>query len=55
MSLQDLPEVPTAVPSAEDKEEILDLPDVPTKAPVATEVVADKAQAASARKGYFLL
>lgn len=59
MSLQDLPEVPTLVPSVEENEEKLDLPDVPTKAPVATEVVADKAQEASvgvssARKGYSL-
>ncbi|KAK9287897.1 hypothetical protein L1049_016340 [Liquidambar formosana] len=44
ITLQDLPKVPTAVPSSEEKED-LGLPDVPTKAP---EVVADDAEIAAA-------
>ncbi|CAL5324047.1 unnamed protein product [Camellia sinensis] len=55
MALQDLPEVPSKELVTEeiedDLEEIedeLDLPDVPTKAPVASKVVADEAQDASA-------
>ncbi|KAL0341396.1 UNVERIFIED_CONTAM: Vacuolar protein sorting-associated protein [Sesamum radiatum] len=33
ITIQDLPEVPSAAPSTEEPEEELDLPDVPTKAP----------------------
>lgn len=44
LTLQDLPEVPSAIPSAENVEEKLDLPDVPTKAPVITEAVMEDTQ-----------
>lgn len=44
LTLQDLPEVPSAIPSAENVEEKLDLPDVPTKAPVVTEAVMEDTQ-----------
>ncbi|KAL3321651.1 hypothetical protein AABB24_039320 [Solanum stoloniferum] len=37
LTLQDLPEVPSSIPSGENVEEKLDLPDVPTKAPVVTD------------------
>lgn len=46
MTLEDMPEVLTKVPSEE--HEHLDLPDVPTKVPVASSVVADDAEIASA-------
>jgi len=49
ITLQDMPEVPATVPSAEEDEEKLDLPDVPTKTPVDPEVVADDAEDASTR------
>lgn len=57
LTLQDLPEVPSAAPSAENVEEKLDLPDVPTKSPVITEAVMEDAQDTSAgvavqKKGY---
>ncbi|CAN4104503.1 unnamed protein product [Withania somnifera] len=48
LTLQDLPEVPSAVPSPEDVEEKLDLPDVPTKAPVITEAIVEDTQDTSA-------
>ncbi|OIT40790.1 PREDICTED: vacuolar protein sorting-associated protein 20 homolog 2-like [Nicotiana attenuata] len=48
LTLQDLPEVPSALPSAENVEEKLDLPDVPTKAPVITKAVMEDAQDTSA-------
>ncbi|XP_009624823.1 vacuolar protein sorting-associated protein 20 homolog 1 isoform X2 [Nicotiana tabacum] len=48
LTLQDLPEVPSAAPSAENVEEKLDLPDVPTKSPVITEAVMEDAQDTSA-------
>ncbi|XP_050218976.1 vacuolar protein sorting-associated protein 20 homolog 2-like [Mercurialis annua] len=41
MAVEDMPEVPTPVPSKE-HEEKLDLPDVPTKPPVAPLAVADE-------------
>ncbi|XP_015059301.1 vacuolar protein sorting-associated protein 20 homolog 2 [Solanum pennellii] len=44
LTLQDLPEVPSAIPSGENVEEKLDLPDVPTKAPVVTEAVMEDTQ-----------
>ncbi|KAL3351369.1 hypothetical protein AABB24_019786 [Solanum stoloniferum] len=47
LTLQDLPEVPSAIPSGENVEEKLDLPDVPTKAPVITEAVMEDTQDAS--------
>ncbi|KAJ0097282.1 vacuolar protein sorting-associated protein 20 homolog 1-like [Pistacia vera] len=46
MTVEDMPEVPTKGLSEE--QEHLDLPDVPTKAPVASNVVADDAEIASA-------
>lgn len=49
ITLQDMPEVPATVPSAEEDEEKLDLPDVPTKTRVDPEVVADDAEDASTR------
>ncbi|KAL6992970.1 hypothetical protein U1Q18_011085 [Sarracenia purpurea var. burkii] len=48
INLQDLPKVPTMVPSSVVDEEKLDLPDVPTKVPVTPEVVPADAQDASA-------
>lgn len=42
MTLQDLPEVTTTVPSSKEDEEILDLPEVPSKPPVPQKDVADK-------------
>lgn len=48
ITLQDMPKVPTSIPSPEEHEEELDLPDVPTKAPVAPEVVADTTEETSA-------
>ncbi|OIT40649.1 PREDICTED: vacuolar protein sorting-associated protein 20 homolog 2-like [Nicotiana attenuata] len=48
LTVQDLPEVPSAVPSAENVEEKLDLPDVPTKAPVIADAVNEDAQDTSA-------
>ncbi|XP_060173740.1 vacuolar protein sorting-associated protein 20 homolog 2-like [Lycium barbarum] len=48
LTLQDLPEVPSAAPSAENVEEKLDLPDVPTKAPVITEAVMEDTEDTSA-------
>lgn len=58
LTLQDLPEVPSAIPSGENVEEKLDLPDVPTKAPVVTEAVMEDTQDTSAgmsvqKKGYY--
>ncbi|XP_049399254.1 vacuolar protein sorting-associated protein 20 homolog 2 [Solanum stenotomum] len=47
LTLEDLPEVPSAIPSGENVEEKLDLPDVPTKAPVITEAVMEDTQDAS--------
>ncbi|KAH0733957.1 hypothetical protein KY285_009664 [Solanum tuberosum] len=47
LTLEDLPEVPSAIPSGENVEEKLDLPDVPTKAPVVTEAVMEDTQDAS--------
>ncbi|KAK4725973.1 hypothetical protein R3W88_030890 [Solanum pinnatisectum] len=44
LTLQDLPEVPSSIPSGENVEEKLDLPDVPTKAPVVTEAVMEDTQ-----------
>ncbi|KAG5573725.1 hypothetical protein H5410_063491 [Solanum commersonii] len=44
LTLQDLPEVPSAIPSGENVEEKLDLPDVPTKAPVVTGAVMEDTQ-----------
>ncbi|XP_057967327.1 vacuolar protein sorting-associated protein 20 homolog 2 isoform X2 [Malania oleifera] len=49
MALQNMPEVPTSVPTTLVKEEMLDLPDVPTKAPVTPEVIADDAEDALTR------
>ncbi|KAK4349352.1 hypothetical protein RND71_032107 [Anisodus tanguticus] len=46
--ISDLPEVPSAAPSAENVEEKLDLPDVPTKTPVITDAVNEDAQDTSA-------
>lgn len=48
LTLQDLPEIPDAVPSAENIEDKLDLPDVPTKAPVITEAIIEDTQDTSA-------
>ncbi|KAF3614609.1 Vacuolar protein sorting-associated protein 20 -like protein 2 [Capsicum annuum] len=48
LTLQDLPEAPSAVPSAENIDEKLDLPDVPTKAPVITESIIEDTQDTSA-------
>ncbi|MCD9642418.1 hypothetical protein HAX54_029244 [Datura stramonium] len=48
LTLQDLPEIPSAVPSAENVEEKLDLPDVPTKAPVIAEAIIEDTQDTSA-------
>ncbi|PHT33074.1 Vacuolar protein sorting-associated protein 20 -like protein 2 [Capsicum baccatum] len=48
LTLQDLPETPSAVPSAENIDEKLDLPDVPTKAPVITESIIEDTQDTSA-------
>ncbi|EEF28956.1 Charged multivesicular body protein, putative [Ricinus communis] len=47
LTVEDLPEVPTPLPSKE-HEEKLDLPDVPTKPPVAPHAVGDDAETASA-------
>ncbi|XP_071939722.1 vacuolar protein sorting-associated protein 20 homolog 1-like [Coffea arabica] len=41
MTVQDLPEVPTAVPPHPEDEERLDLPEVPTKAPAIAEAIEE--------------
>lgn len=41
MTVQDLPEVPTAVPPHLEDEEMLDLPEVPTKAPAILEAIEE--------------
>lgn len=45
ITLQDLPEVPSVVPSSAEDEEKLDLPDVPTEAPIAPNAIADRVPA----------
>ncbi|XP_016499533.1 vacuolar protein sorting-associated protein 20 homolog 1-like [Nicotiana tabacum] len=48
LTAQELPEVPSAAPSAENVEEKLDLPDVPTKAPVIADAVTEDGEDTSA-------
>ncbi|PIN07000.1 putative protein predicted to be involved in protein sorting [Handroanthus impetiginosus] len=50
ITLQDLPKVPSAAPSAEEQEEKLDLPDVPTKAPAVPEATAESSEISPHRK-----
>uniref|UniRef100_A0A7N0TUS2 Uncharacterized protein n=1 Tax=Kalanchoe fedtschenkoi TaxID=63787 RepID=A0A7N0TUS2_KALFE len=51
LALQDLPKVPTIVPTTKEEEDHLDLPDVPTKPPTASEVVEEEAaRVATAKK-----
>lgn len=50
MNLQDLPEVPSMVPSAAEDEEELELPDVPKKAPVATNAQETSAGVSAGKK-----
>ncbi|KAG5526050.1 hypothetical protein RHGRI_032368 [Rhododendron griersonianum] len=50
VTLPDMPEVPTLVPSPLEGGENLDLRKVPTKAPIASNVVADDGQ--DAQPGY---
>ncbi|XP_030511521.1 vacuolar protein sorting-associated protein 20 homolog 2 [Rhodamnia argentea] len=50
IAIQDMPEVPTTVPTPDVVEETLDLPEVPKKAPVAANAEVDDAEIASKRK-----
>ncbi|KAK4436627.1 Vacuolar protein sorting-associated protein [Sesamum alatum] len=50
ITIQDLPEVPSAAPSTEKPEEELDLPDVPTKAPAIPQATAESSEISAHRK-----
>ncbi|KAL0359297.1 UNVERIFIED_CONTAM: Vacuolar protein sorting-associated protein [Sesamum angustifolium] len=50
ITIQDLPEVPSAAPSTEEPEEELDLPDVPTKAPPIPQATTESSEISAHRK-----
>ncbi|KAL0452866.1 UNVERIFIED_CONTAM: Vacuolar protein sorting-associated protein [Sesamum latifolium] len=50
ITIQDLPEVPSAVPPTEEPEEELDLPDVPTKAPAIRQATTESSEISGHRK-----
>ncbi|KAL0402779.1 UNVERIFIED_CONTAM: Vacuolar protein sorting-associated protein [Sesamum radiatum] len=50
ITIQELPEVPSAAPSTEEPDEELDLPDVPTKAPAVPQATTESSEISPHRK-----